>query len=499
MAARELPARPSLEQYKKQAKDLLKRFRSADPDALARVRHSHPRLVTLPESALARAKFALADAQFVIAHEHGFDSWPKFAKHIETLAGASPATVWKRVEHAVVAGDATTLERLLREHEQVLRDERPQSSWFSVTADDSGYSDIYRLPVKTRHPDARSLIAESHHFENWERFAAYSDALNDRQSAVAQFEAAVDALVAGDVATLERLLRENPELIRARSTRRHRSTLLHYVGANGVEGFRQRTPRNAVQIAETLLEAGAEVDAVAEMYGGSTTLGLVATSIHPKVAGLQHALIDVLLAHGAAIDRSGAAGDLRGLVNSCLANGRDDAAEFLARRGAPLDLEGAAGVGWLDVVKSFFNQDGSLKAHATRAQMKDGFTWACAFGRADVVDFLLERGMDVGARLAHHIAGSETGLHWAAVGGHVETVKVLLQRGAPTEATDERWGNTPLGWALYGWSVSDDVSTRYYEVVAALVAAGAMVRPAWLEGEHVRADPRMLAALRGVS
>ena len=28
---------------------------------------------------------ALADAQFVIAREHGFDSWPKFAKHIETL------------------------------------------------------------------------------------------------------------------------------------------------------------------------------------------------------------------------------------------------------------------------------------------------------------------------------------------------------------------------------------------------------------------------------
>ncbi len=49
--------------------------------------------------------------------------------------------------------------------------------------------------------------------------------------------------------------------------------------------------------------AGAEADAVADMYGGGcTTLGLVATSIHPKVAGVLHELIDVLLAQGARMD-----------------------------------------------------------------------------------------------------------------------------------------------------------------------------------------------------
>ena len=35
------------------------------------------------------AKFALADAQLVIASEHGFESWPRFAKHIEGLARES--------------------------------------------------------------------------------------------------------------------------------------------------------------------------------------------------------------------------------------------------------------------------------------------------------------------------------------------------------------------------------------------------------------------------
>ena len=41
-------------------------------------------------------------------------------------------------------------------------------------------------------------------------------------------------------------------LISARSVRKHRSNLLHYVGANGVEGFRQKTPQNAVEVLEIL-------------------------------------------------------------------------------------------------------------------------------------------------------------------------------------------------------------------------------------------------------
>src|SRR4029079_14228007 len=79
------------------------------------------------------------------------------------------------------------------------------------------------------------------------------------------------------------LLGAPPELARARSTRithfdppAHRATLLHYVAANGVEGYRQVTPANAVDVARLLLQAGAEVDALADMYGGHhTTLSML--------------------------------------------------------------------------------------------------------------------------------------------------------------------------------------------------------------------------------
>ena len=64
------------------------------------------------------------------------------------------------------------------------------------------------------------------------------------------FEEAADAIVSGDIDTLTRLLDENPELIHERSTRDHRCTPLHYVGANGFESYRQKSPKNAVEIAE---------------------------------------------------------------------------------------------------------------------------------------------------------------------------------------------------------------------------------------------------------
>jgi ankyrin repeat protein len=263
-----------------------------------------------------------------------------------------------------------------------------------------------------------------------------------------KFEEAVDAIVSGDLPALRKLLSETPDLVRARSRREHHSTLLHYISANGVEDFRQKTPQNVVEVAKLLLDAGADVSAESEAYGRRcTTLGLTATSCHPHNAGVQIALLKLLLDRGAIIDGpDGYSG-----VNGCLQNGRGEAAEFFASRGARLDLEGAAGVGRLDIVQSCFSEDGSLKPPATEDQMRDGFAWACQFGRNEVVDFLLQRGMQVDAKLRH----GATGLHWAAYGGHALIARLLLDRGAPIDVRDDRYDGTPLDWALHGRQTPD--------------------------------------------
>src|SRR5262245_46279902 len=86
--------------------------------------------------------------------------------------------------------------------------------------------------------DAQFFVARGHGFASWPKFVKHLESLAHKNSLVSKFEAAVDAVVNGDLTTLEKLLRENPKLVRERSTREHRSTLLHYVSANGVEDFR---------------------------------------------------------------------------------------------------------------------------------------------------------------------------------------------------------------------------------------------------------------------
>lgn len=380
------------------------------------------------------------------------------------------AGIWKQAQDAVIAGDAATLERLLVENEQLFRDgEPPEYGPGGLRPDYSG-------------GDAKTIILREHQFVTWQEFEDYRAARAAGISLAAKFESAADAIVAGDEATLGRLLRGNPELVHARSSRRHRSPLLHYLGGiNGGESYRQKCSRNSVAIANMLLDAGAPVDVVGGPYGNSTALGSIATGIQPMLAGIAEPLMETMLQHGAGIDANPWP-----IVNGCLANGRPWAAEFLANRGARLDLEGAAGVGRLDLVKDLF-------PGATEKQIKDGFTWACEFGRRDVAEFLVERGMDVSAKLRHH---GQTGLHWAAGGAHVDTVEMLLAHGAPVNAKDATWAATPLSWALFGWrnpSPQGATPERYVETVRLLVEAGAAVDPAWLEIK----DAAMRKALGG--
>jgi ankyrin repeat protein len=333
--------------------------------------------------------------------------------------------------------------------------------------------------------DARLVLAREHSFESWPKFSKFVRGLGHASSPFAEFERAADAVVNGDAATLREMLKQNPELVRARSPRAHQSMLLHYISANGVEDYRQETPQNAVEIATILLDAGAEVDAIADAYGKSTTLGLTATSIHPLRAGVLISLLELLLGRGASVD--GAPGGWNP-VNACLANGRRLGAEFLASRGAKLDLEGAAGLGRRDLVESFFNADRSLKPNATKAQMAAGFIWACQYGRADVADFLLEMGVDKNVSRQFKL----TGLHWAAAGGDLDTVNVLLKHKVPLEARNV-WGGTPLASAIWAAAESaphDPVwpAADWVAIVEALLQAGADVNAVAYPTGHSRID-----------
>jgi ankyrin repeat protein len=297
--------------------------------------------------------------------------------------------------------------------------------------------------------DARLAIARNYDFLDWPALAGFVETMS-QGGAVLAFETAVEAVVNGDLASLEDMLRRDPALVRARSSRVchfdppvHRATLLHYIAANGVEAYHQRTPPNAVDIARALLSAGAEPDAVADMYGTTcTTMIMLVSSSHPAKAGVQVALIALLLEFGAAIDgRAGGKWDRP--IFTALAFGMDDAAKFLAERGARIDLAAASGLG-------AFDEAARLLPSADVEERRRALSLAAQQGHADIVGLLLDAGVDPNRFNPDTNHPHTTPLHQAAVAGHEAVVRVMAARGARLDIRDTIWHATPLGWARHG-------------------------------------------------
>jgi hypothetical protein len=348
-----------------------------------------------------------------------------------------------------------------------------------------------KTPTLTK---AQLVIARSQGFESWPKFSVHLQQLAEPKSQTSLFELAADAIVNGDAAKLKRLLREHPGLVRARSRREHAATLLHYTSANGVEGYRQKTPENIVEITKTLLDAGADVDATCRVYGSEcSTLGLTATSVHPANAGVMNELLQLLSDRGAELDKQGGAGRAHSLVYACLANGQPGAARFLASRGAPVDFVSAAALDRLADVQERFNRDGSRKRGVSKELLQEAYRYACGYGAARVVEFLLEHGAD----MAEHTGDGYTGTHYAVMSGSVETVKLLLRRSPPLEGRTTH-GRSVLFHALWSATRADNPDV-HLQIVEALITARAAVPEthppvnakidALLERHGSRADP----------
>jgi hypothetical protein len=339
-----------------------------------------------------------------------------------------------------------------------------------------------RLTADDSLSTAQFVIARAHGFASWPRLVQHIEGLNGPDRSVSAYERAADAIVNGDLATLERLLAAHPGLVHERSTRDHDSTLLHYVSANGVESYRQKTPRNVLDIARVLLDAGAEVNATADVYGRkATTLALAVTSSHPRAAGLQIPLADLLIERGARVDPD--------VVSYSLVNGCPEAAAHMAERGAPLDLESAAGIGRLDAIRAYLEPPRT----ASRAEAANALVMAAWYDRRDAVRLLLDLGVDVAARRPRD---GDTALHVACYSGFPELVAMLLERGAPVDVTDDVYRTPPIIWALHAWLAENRTNADAYRgIVRMLLRAGARVPAERLDDPRLSEDPEMFALL----
>jgi hypothetical protein len=154
-----LPERPSLENLRKQAKELLRDYRGGVPAAVERVRNVCPRSEAI----------ALADAQFVLAREYGFESWPKVVHHVASLQPAAPLAPFTALANDLVAAcaanDAAALGRVNRLFGRSYSPDELRAEVARRLAPIAG------RPTEFSPADVQLLVARQYGFESWPKLA----------------------------------------------------------------------------------------------------------------------------------------------------------------------------------------------------------------------------------------------------------------------------------------------------------------------------------------
>src|SRR6266571_5897846 len=265
------------------------------------------------------------------------------------------------------------------------------------------------------------------------------------------FARSVTAIITGDVDSLRQELAADPLLARARSASPHRATLLHYVAANGIESELQRQVPNSDEIAAALLDAGADVDAECDAYGGQCmTLDLLVSSDHPYEAGVTGKVVTLLCASGAAVN--GRDNDGSPLATALYFGILDGVQALLACRARTDNPIFAAAAGDADWIRAWLDENVGtvgrpgpsyfpLSADRVVAA-EQALVFASMCGQVEIVRLLADRGVNVNASPpgSHWTA---TPLHTAAIQGQVGTVAMLLARGADPSIKDARHRATP--------------------------------------------------------
>jgi hypothetical protein len=483
---RQLPARPNLDQLKRQARDLLNAHRVGDEEAVRRIRESHPRLSQASEADVRSARFTLSGAQLVIAREYGFASWPKLKEYVENVGPQSSDAV-EELKQALRSDNASVVRQILDRHPELKAKINQPIGPFDSPA-----------IVSARSPEMLDVLlaagADLDAKSTWWAggFGVLHGANPELAAHAIRRGAFVDIHAAARLGMLDRvreLIASDAELVKARGG--DGQTPLHFA--------------STVDIAAYLLDQGAEIDA---------------RDVDHESTPAQYMIDD-----------------------------RQEVARYLIQRGCKTDILMAAALGDIELVRRHLDTTpGSIrmrvseeffpmispKAGGTIYQWKLGWYLsphrvALKFGHEDVYRLLMDRSppevklieacwvddqatlqalgadqSDLARRLlagdqrqvAHAARNNETGvvramlkaglpvdarsqhnatpLHWAAFHGNCEMVKAILPFGPPLEATDADFNGTPLGWAVHGseegWYRQ---SGDYAGTVEALIAAGA--------------------------
>lgn len=524
MPDKSLPDQPNLEQYKKQAKDLLHSHAQAAPAALDRIARYHPRLHNQAPGVIRTAPFRLADAQLVIAREHGFEGWPKFARHIETLrltrevaSLADPAAAFIEAAcvplHGHSSGRLDEAEMILARYPHVAASSIHSAA---IIADEATVrvflaSDPASATAKggPRDWDALTHLC----FSRYLRLdRARSDAF------VSTARALLDAGASANTGWIEMIDHPNPRpvieaaIYGAAGIAQH-AELTRLLLDRGADPNDEETPYHVIEtrdntVLRILLESG-KLNPLSlstlllrkcdwhDLEGLRLVLehradpnwitGWGHTALHQAVRrdnSLE--MIQLLLDYGA--DPALPNRDGTSAIAIAVRRGRGDALDLFERRGTAIMLTGvdaliaACARDHKETIRSLTAAEPQLKSELT----EQGGTLLAEFsgvGNVAGVRNLLDSGVSTTALYRegdgyYGIAKDSTALHVAAWRAWPEVVKELIARGAPVNATDAE-GRTALQLAVKACVDSYWTELRSPDSARALLEAGAS--PAGIE------------------
>ena len=285
--------------------------------------------------------------------------------------------------------------------------------------------------------DAQLAIAREYGFASWPRLKRRIEKPKPSDEVTLPhheriedpiFRRGVELIDAGDVEGLREHLRKHPGVTRQQvefegGNYFRNPSLLEFIAENPIR--RGKLPKNIVEIASVILDAGVEPSVL------NRTLMLVATGCVPRECQVQIPLIDLLCDRGAS--PNGAAEVAAVLFET-------QAVDALVQRGAHMTLPLASALGKISEARYLLKK-------ADPGQRHLALSLASQYGHTEIVKLLLDAGEDPNRFNPVGGHSHSTPLHQAAGNGHLDVVKLLIAHGAKTDVKDILFGGTPEGWA----------------------------------------------------
>jgi hypothetical protein len=508
MTTSELPARPSLDSLRKQAKKLARDIAVGDEVAIARVRAQRPRI----KLHQAGQPFSQRDAQLVLAREYGFPGWKDLVKEVKQRLGRGPEWAVSEARRIIHDNDIEGLRKLLEQYPVLLSRRSDENDDGLLGMATRSYGDsgndfaeqhftrkacaellldagaivaplVCDDLIKAR---AKGLIDLFHRKDLFPRTLKFFAALGDIDAVRARLDTNADDLAAVNEAfmyachlqhagaaelLLNRSIALDAELGRKIDGDLGRSAFIQYFIANkpdvhGPDSFDPWKDFAKQQVDHAMRDG--DMTTVVDILRrepwmlSEASLKFQARLIEVAVLNDRAALLNALF-------------DLDPAVLHARVPPPSQAIQFaftyvkthflpLLVRIWPLpdDLPHAAGSGDLARVKRWFDADGkpALGDLANHFPMNDahyfsGFVnWFGERPKAqhvlnnhfEVADFLLAHGADINANWCSHEPASI--LHELVWYKNYEAMQFLIDRGIDMTVRDYRWHATAAGWAF---------------------------------------------------